>query len=88
MMKRDAFILEKQDYVGMLMIITMIMKNYDEKAADANYNEKYDDDREYDENLSPSRFSVEKETTRREKPESGASKAVTVRQSDNPVLKT
>ena len=85
MMKRDAFILEKQDYVGMLMIITMIMKNYDERAADVNCNEKYDDDGE---NLSPSRFSVEKETTRRLKPESGASKAVTVRQSDNPVLKT
>ena len=76
----------------MLMIMTMIVKNDDEKAADVNDNgnddEKYDDDREYDENLSPSRFSVEKETTRRLKPESGASKAVTVRQSDNPVLKT
>ena len=40
-----------------------------------------------DENLSSSRFSVEA-TTRRLKPERGASKAVTVRQSANPVLKT
>ena len=71
----------------MLMIMTMIMKIDDEKAADVNDNDN-DDDGEQDENLSPSRFSVEKETTRRLKPESGASKAVTVRQSDNPVLKT